>query len=63
MMELNGKPKRLDAWHKMGRQIQSYLAMFFGFTLILLGHDISAVEAILIGGPATMYTIVKGKGQ
>lgn len=57
------KVSRLDQFHKMGRQVQAYLAMFIASILILKGHDISAIEALLIGGPATVYTLTKGKGQ
>ena len=53
----------VDALHKMGRQIHAVLVIGVTVLLMLTGHDITSTVALLIGGPPTAYTLIKGKGN
>lgn len=53
----------VDALHKMGRQVQTYIVMGMVFGLSIYGIEISPAMAALLGGPAMVYSAVKGKGK
>lgn len=60
----------VDALHKMGRQILSFISLIFSGSIVIYyikqGHvlDIETMAAILsINGPTGVYNYVKGKGR
>ena len=64
LAELNTKTiPAIDAVHKMGRLITQWAILLFVFICILLNHDITQFEAVLIGAPVGIYQLIKGKGQ
>ena len=53
----------LDGVHKMSRSILSFSCILVTALLMLLGHEITPTVALILGGPAATYTIIKGKGK
>lgn len=52
----------VDALHKMGRQILSFLAIAAIVGLKVAGVDLSMEEILAMVGPTSLYNVVKGKG-
>jgi len=53
----------VDALHKMSRPLLSITCVVGAVLLMLLGHEITPTVALILGGPTSVYTIIKGKGQ
>ncbi len=53
----------VDALHKMSRTILSFTCIVGTVALLLLGHEITPTVALILGGPTTAYTLIKGRGK
>jgi hypothetical protein len=51
----------VDALHKMGRQVMSYLGYGLAFYMVHKGYDPMAAMAAL--APGGIYNYVKGRGK
>jgi len=53
----------VDALHKMSRTMLSFFCIAATVILLLTNHEITPSVALILGGPATAYTLIKGKGN
>ena len=53
----------VDALHKMSRPLISMVAIMTAGVVITLNPDIDLMKLLAGGGPAVLYTAIKGKGN
>ena len=53
----------IDGLHKMSRSILSMSCIAATVILLLTNHEITPSVALILGGPVSAYTLIKGKGQ
>lgn len=53
----------VDALHKMGRQIQTYMIIGLAFYCAKTGKPLPDVAWLVTGGAVGVYSMMKGRGQ
>ena len=61
-LETKTTPK-IDALHKMGRQILNYISIIGVYALLFLDKEITPTAAAIITGGNVAYQLIKGKGK